>query len=89
MNELEQRIDALENFVLSLKANATIPIEIDNAFRERLAGTAGVASSSKSATSENQVVNESGSSTYSVLKAPDLFAEVQVGGSILYLPAFT
>lgn len=82
---LEQRITALEEENKKLRASTTIPFDVDAAFRTRL-GTP--KSSSKVSTSENQAVDEGGSMTYSVLKAPDGFLEVSIGATIYYLPYY-
>lgn len=67
MNEISQlkaRIAVLEAFVQSLKADATIPYEVSEAFKVRLGSviTAGVPNSNKN----DQSVNEAGTGTYFV-----------------------
>jgi len=89
--ELASRIEALEMEVQNLKASATIPYEVDTAFRERLgiADLATLTGSTKTAASETQAVSESGSGSYSVAKPMDGFREFVVGGSVLYIPYYT
>lgn len=94
MEELQRQINELKGEVWLLKSAANIPYNVDQAFRERLglnnsAIISRLANSSKGATTENQAVNEGGAATYSVLKAPDAFLEVTIGGSVKYIPIFT
>ena len=86
-----QEINNLKEEIKKLKSAATIPYETEQALRERLrlASFMSIYGSSKSATSENQSVNESGSSSYSVLKPPDIFLQVTVSGVLYYIPVFT
>jgi hypothetical protein len=83
----EERILKLENEMQAMKNMATFPFEVENAIRNRLS-VQGIDTSTKSATSENKSVNEGGASTYSVMDKPDGFVEVQVRGTIIYLPYF-
>lgn len=73
----------------SLESSATIPLNVGRAFKARLDVPPDVSVSSKSASSENQAVDEGGSATYSVLKAPDGFLELTIGTIKYYLPIFT
>lgn len=93
MNDIQsliKRIDELENFILQHKVQQiSYPVD-DISIRiisDKISGT--IASSIKGATSENQAVNEGGSSTYSVIKAPDAFLQITINGVIYYIPAFT
>lgn len=89
--ELLRRIEQLENEIKLLKAATTIPHDVEQAFRERfrLSSFTAIEGSAKGATSENQTVSESGSSTYSVLTAPDAFLQVTIGVTTYYIPVFT
>lgn len=69
---LQKQIDQLEARLDQLSNNATIPFEVGEAFRARLFG---LGSSTKTASSETQSVNEAGGSTYSVAKPMDGFLE--------------
>jgi hypothetical protein len=91
IQELETSIANLQNEVNLLKATATIPFDVEMAFRKRLNidSFTPTETSSKGATTENQSVNESGASSYSVLKAPDGFLQITLSGSVYYLPYFT
>ena len=64
-----------------LKSNDTIPFEIDNAFRDRLSALTDLVVSAKGADTEDQAVNEGGSSTYDVLGDPDGFLQIDIAGS--------
>jgi hypothetical protein len=70
---------------------AIIPFSVEQAFRDRLRINTytPLTTSSKSASSENQAVNEAGSASYNVLKAPDGFVEVVIAGQIYYMPYFS
>jgi len=91
INTLEKKLDSLEKKINSLDAFTTIPFNVEQAFRVRfgLDSFSSLSVSSKSATSENQVVNESGSSTYTVLKLPDGFRDLIVDGTTLSFPYYT
>jgi hypothetical protein len=88
--DLLKRIEALEAEIIALKNTTTIPREVDQAFRDRfgLVNYAILAGSLKSASSENQSVDEAGIATYSVLKPPDGFRQFVVGGTPLYFPYY-
>lgn len=87
-NELKRQLDALLAWKASLEASYSIPLNIDQSFRARFLGNA-VNSSNKSASSENQAVNEGGSASYNVLKSPDAFLQVTINNTIYYIPVFT
>lgn len=82
--KLTERIDKLSNAT-------TIPFDVEGAFVKRLdlKAVTRVSVSSKSASSENQSVNEAGAAAYSVMKSPDGFLQVSVSGTTYYLPYFT
>lgn len=87
--ELQKKIEVLENEIASLKASSTIPFEIDKAFSDRfkLNSFSKVILSSKASNSEQIAVNSAGSTP--VLLAPDAFLQVTISGTIYYIPAFT
>ncbi len=93
MEQILLKLAELENKVKALEAAATIPYEVDSAFRERFGlnrlDSTSLIASSKGATSENHAVNEAGIATYSVLGIPDGYLEVTVGGSVKYIPIYT
>jgi hypothetical protein len=88
--DLIHRITLLEERLKKLENSTTIPFEVEQAFRDRLriSSYSTIESDSKSASSENQAVNEGGSATYSVLKSPDRFVKVVINGQNRYLPAY-
>lgn len=86
---MNPQIDALQKEFDLLKAASTIPYEVEQAFRTRLASLVNLSSSAKGATSESQTVQEAGASTYGVLKNPDLYLQITVNGTTYYIPAFT
>lgn len=83
-----QRLETLERKFKLLEASGTIPQEVDVAFRTRLKGLIALTVSGKGATSESQTVQESGSLTYGVLKNPDEYLQITVGGATKYIPTF-
>ncbi len=89
--ELLKRIDELEKKFKSLEASASIPKSVEDALRERfrLEIISSISTSAKSSVSESQSVDEAGSATYGVLKNPDAFLQVTIGGTIYYLSAWT
>lgn len=90
LKNLQDQITALQEQFNSLNNNATIPFDIGEAIKTRVLLEAGIPqTSSKGATSENQAVNEGGAGTYSVLKAPDGFVQVTLGGTLYYLPYYS
>jgi hypothetical protein len=89
IQSLINRINELEAFV-ALKKQQQIAYPLDEVSKIVLSGKlAAISSSTKSATSENQAVNEGGAGTYNVLKAPDIFVQATINGTVYYLPAFT
>lgn len=89
--ELEARIQRLEEELNNLKTSYTIPLEVDNAFRDRLgiADFAALTGSTKAASTETQAVAEGGSASYNVAKPMDGFREFITGGTTLYIPYYT
>ena len=69
--EMENRIAELERVIAGLKNVAQLDPDIAFTMGEAI-----IASDSKSASSENQAVDEAGISTYSVLKPPDRWIKV-------------
>lgn len=90
MEELQRQINILTKRLDALTNTQTIPLEVDRAFRERFRDSLGTLSTStKSASSENQAVDEGGTDTYSVLGAPDGFDQRSENGIIKYYPYYT
>ena len=93
MNELEQlkkEVSDLKAWKASLERSSSIPLAIDQSFRERLASGITVLSvSTKGADTEDVSVNEGGVAAYAVMNDPDGFLQVSIGNTIYYLPYFT
>lgn len=84
--ELQKRIEELERVIKSMRAGATIPFDIGEAFKDRLGSqiTAGAATG----TTYSTPVNEAGSATYSVAKLMDGTIPFTLNGQIYYIPYY-
>lgn len=89
MIELQNEINELKEWKRQMESSHSIPLNIDQAFRARFLSASNIATSSKGATTENHAVNESGSSSYSVLGIPDGFIQVTISGTIYYIPYYS
>lgn len=88
--ELERKVDEIYAFMQSLRADATIPFEVQQAFRVRFADVIGITLSGTSADAHDQTVSEGGSATYSVMGDPDAFVRITTTSGTQYdIPAFT
>ena len=89
-DQLLARIDALEQEIKNLKADSTIPYDVDQAFRKRLAISTFTpfVVSAKGASTEDVSVNEGGASSYAVMNDPDGFLEVTIANTVYYVPYF-
>lgn len=70
-DEMQAQIDALLALINVFNSDAELPPD----FRRTLTAALS-ASSGKSASSENQAVNEAGAGVYNVLKPPDRFIRI-------------
>jgi len=87
--EEKRQLEELVAFKKSLESASNIPFNVDRAFRFRLRGLANnLEVSSKAADSEDQTVNESGSSSYSVLSDPVGFLSIEIEGTTYNLPYY-
>lgn len=88
--ELQRQINELRVIVSNLSRSSDIPFDIEQAFRTRLriSSYSSILADSKLANSENQTVNESGSSSYSVLGPPDRFIKTTINGTAVYIPGY-
>lgn len=89
--EEKQKLNELYEFMNNMKSSGSIPYEVDSAIKDRIrfSGLNPLASSTKSSTSEAQLVNESGSSSYNVLPLPDGYLQVTINSTTYYIPIFT
>jgi hypothetical protein len=89
--DLQTQIDELRAEINALKAQATIPYDVEQAFINRLniRSFTPLTVGSKALSSENQSVNEAGSATYSVLKTPKGWLQVIIANTAYYIPYFT
>ncbi len=89
MNEEDrQKFNEMYDFIQSLKNATTIPFDVDGAFRDRLSDSLDLMVSTKGANSEDQAVDEGGSATYDVLGDPAGFLEINIAGTVYYLPYY-
>lgn len=72
----ERKLNDVYDFMLSMKAEASIPFDVAEAISQRFG--IGFETSGKTAASETQDVDEAGSSNYQVSKPPDGF--IIIGG---------
>lgn len=88
IKQLQERIDKLEKQLKLFESSTTIPLLVDTAFRTRLSTSNPLQTSAKSASSENQAVNEAGAGTYNVIAPPDGFLKSVIAGTTYYLPYY-
>lgn len=89
IQQLKKKMQAMEDFINSLKSSSSIPMEIDSAFRDRLVGDiSALVPSTVSPTTHNKAVNEAGSASYSVMNIPTGFIEANVAGVKRVIPYF-
>ena len=92
MNELEQlkkEVSDLKAWKASLERSSTIPLAIDQSFKQRFTNITGLkVSTTKLLNDEDQAVNEGGVATYSVMGDPDGFLEVTIDQVPYYIPYF-
>lgn len=89
-NLILKEIDKINRRLDALSSSNSIPFNVEQALRDRL-GLASVDTidlSNKSASSENQAVNEGGIATYFVMKPPDGFVQLTKNGVVIYIPYF-
>lgn len=86
----EQKLNEVYDFIQKLKADSTIPYEVDQAFRKRL----GIASftplvvSAKGTNSEDVSINESGIASHTVLADPSGFLQITIGSTAYHIPYY-
>lgn len=84
----KRKLEEVYTFMQNMKDFSRIPYSVDQALRRRLSGDLGLSTSAKSASSENQAVDEAGSATYSVLAPPDGFLKITINNVDYYLPYY-
>lgn len=91
IEQLQNKIDSLQQELDKLRNTTTIPFDVEQAFRFRLGinSLTRLDTSVKTAASETQSVSEGGVSSYNVAKPMDGFKQVTIGGSTLYIPYYT
>ena len=87
MEELQKQIDELKSRLDLLNSSYSIPLDVDNAFRDRLQAVAGQPSSKLTST-ETQAVNEAGAGAYNVAKPMDGFVKLIVDGIARNIPYY-
>lgn len=88
----EERLAAIEARLQALESSATIPLQVEDAFRDRLKinELLTLSTSTKTGASETQAVSEAGIGAYNVAKPMDGFKEAYDGnGAIYYIPYYT
>jgi hypothetical protein len=83
VTELENKVRELTELVENMQNYHTATPE----FRKTIA-RANIDSDTKTATSENQAVDEAGSNTYNVLRPPDGFDKATISGTTHYYPYY-
>lgn len=88
VKKLQERLDALNS-------NATIPLDVGEAFKLRILSDAGTAATStKNATSEDTTVvtsvnfGASSTTTDTVLGNPDGYLEISITNNLYYIPYY-
>lgn len=91
IKQLQDDIAKLQDSLNVLKANATIPYDVAEAFKVRLIEPLDLpeTQTAVSATAHNKTVNEGGVATYDVMNKPDGFLLITISGVNYYIPYFT
>jgi len=90
--EEKLQLNELIQWKKNMSAAFSIPLENDQALRHRLVSTlttTTLKTSSKDVDSEDVSINEAGSDTKIALDDPDIFLQVEIGGTTYYIPAYT
>lgn len=86
---VEQRITQLENEMRLLKASATIPYDVEVAFKSRLGiDNSSLKATTKATSTESKTVNEAGTDSYSVSRLMDGFVQYTLNGTTIYIPYY-
>lgn len=87
IRQLENRISVLESTLKSLTSFSTIPLEIGEAFRNRLKVPSSDTNDT-AITSYVQAVNEAGSASYNVAKPMTGFITITINGDAKLVPYY-
>lgn len=88
INQFQIEINKLQEQVDLMRSSGSFPYDIEQAIRARIEPVS-LLSSTKTAASETQAVNEGGSGSYNVAKPMDGFEERVVDGIKRYYPYYT
>ena len=83
----KRKLNEVYQFMKNLGASFSIPVEVQQSFEDRFLKNF-IGTSTKTAASETQAVNESGAGSYSVAKPMDGFKALNTGGTVIYLPFY-
>lgn len=86
IKQLQEQIDILAREMQKLRASATIPYDIGEAFKVRV--SQGFTNGTPNATTNGQAVNESGSASYTVSALMNGMFPVVVNGITYNLPYY-
>lgn len=89
IEDLNALLNAQQAFIDALKSAHTLPLEVDNAIRDRLGNTAVFTAGVKGVDTEDVTVNEAGASTHTVLADPVGFLTIEVNGSTYNVPYYS
>lgn len=87
IQELENRIEGLEQVIKNLGNAQALPLDIVEAMRKRLAPVSGDSNSTNPST-VTRAVNEAGSATYNVANVPTGFITIVVNGNSRTVPYY-
>lgn len=88
--EQENKLNEVYSFVQQLRANASIPFDVQQAFKERFSDLLGFTVSGTGANAHDVTIDEAGASTHVVLNDPDVFIRITTTSGVPYdIPAFT
>lgn len=85
--EERQKLNEVYDFMKSMEVGARIPFAVGEAINSRIS-VRQLEISSKDADSEDIIIDEAGASTKNVLNDPDGFLEINIDGTIYYIPYY-
>lgn len=87
INQLQTQINNLQQQLDLMRSSSTYPYDMEQALTDRL-NPISLSPSTKTAASETQAVDESGSASYNVAKPMDGFEQRVVDGVTRYYPYY-